>query len=68
MIKKNSNTLRSRTENKCETKKKIVTDIILAFEVYSFLSTHAVLLLELEQTLKDFLDLKICRILIKLLD
>ena len=36
--------------------------------MYGFLTTHVVILLELEQALKDFLNSKNCRTLIELLD
>ena len=36
--------------------------------MYGFLTTHVVILLELEQALKDFLDSKYFRTFIKLLD
>ena len=36
--------------------------------MYDFLTIHVVSLLELEQALKDFLDLEIYRAFIKLLD
>ena len=39
-----------------------------SFEVYEFLTTHMVTLLELEQAPKDFLDFEIYKVLIKLLD
>ena len=68
MIKKNKNTLRSWTRSKRKTKKKKNNSYVFAFEVCSFLSIHAIIFLEFEQTLKDLLDLKICRALIKLLD
>ena len=38
------------------------------FKVCDFLTVHMVSLLELEQVLKDFLDLEIYRAFIKLLD
>ena len=41
---------------------------VFAFKVYGFLLIHVVTLLEFEQVLKDFLDLKIYRLFIKLFD
>ena len=69
MIKDNSNTPRSKIGSKCETKKKSNWyNFFFSFEVYEFLTTHMVTLLELEQAPKDFLDFEIYKVLIKLLD
>ena len=69
MIKKNGNTYKSRYGSKRETKKKNSNWYkIFFFVVYGFLTTQVVILLELEQVLKDFLDSKNYRTLIKLLD
>ena len=77
MIKKNTNTPKSRTRSNVKQRKKIVTSIIFCFKsvwlfffriMYDFLIIHVITLLEFEQALKNFLDLKIYRVFIKQFD
>ena len=69
MIKKNTKTPRSNTRSKHESKKKkIVTDIGFYFWsvwLFNLICGHSLGIKK--KTLKHFLDLKICRALIKLL-
>ena len=74
MIKKNTNTPKSRTRSNVKQRKKIVTNIRFCFFffflriMYGFLIIHVIALLEFKQALKNFLDLKIYRVFIKQFD
>ena len=68
MIKKNTNIPKSRTRSNVKQRKKIVTNISFCLRsvwlfffriMYGFLIIHVIALLEFEQALKNFLDLKI---------
>ena len=77
MIKKNTNIPKSRTRSNVKQRKKIVTNISFCLRsvwlfffriMYGFLIIHVIALLEFEQALKNFLDLKIYRVFIKQFD
>ena len=77
MIKKNTNSPKSRTRSNVKQRKKIVTNISFCFRsvwlfffriMYGFLIIHVITFLEFEQVVKNFLDLKIYRVFIKQFD